>query len=72
MAGRRLDRVELISGMLLSVTALCSLMLALAAGTSAVAAFAGEQAVAQTAQGSLRLVKKAMRRSENGITIKDR
>ena len=54
MAGRkRKDRVELISGMLLSVTALCSLMLALAAGTSAVTAFAGEQTAAQAARGSL-------------------
>ena len=55
MAGRKgVDRVELISGMLLGVTALCSLMLALAAGTSAVSAFAGEEAAMQTVQGSLR------------------
>ena len=54
MAGRRgLDRAELISGMLLGVTALCTLMLALAAGTSAVATFAGEQTAAQAERGVL-------------------
>ena len=54
MAGRRgLDRVQLISGMLLGVTALCTLLLALAAGTSAVAAFAGEQAATQAEPGVL-------------------
>ena len=54
MAERRgLDRIQLISGMLLGVTALCTLMLALAAGTSAVATFAGEQAAVQIAPGVL-------------------
>ena len=54
MAGKKgRDRVQLISGMLLGVTAMCSLMLALAAGTSAVAAFAPEQAAARTETGSL-------------------
>ena len=54
MAGKRgLDRVQLISGMLLGVTALCSLMLTLAAGTSAVATFAGKQAAVLAEEGSL-------------------
>ena len=54
MAGRKgLDRVQLISGMLLGVTALCTLMLALAAGTSAVATFAGVQTQVQIEPGVL-------------------
>lgn len=55
MAGRKgMDHVQLISGMLLGVTVLCTLMLALAAGTSAVAAFAPEQTSAQPEIGILR------------------
>ncbi|MBQ7887466.1 MAG: N-acetylmuramoyl-L-alanine amidase [Clostridia bacterium] len=48
MAGRRKDRVQMMAGMLLGVTALCSLTLLFAAGTSAVQTFAGEQAAVQT------------------------
>jgi len=46
---KRIDRVRLMTGMLLGVTALCSLTLLLAAGTSAVAAFAGQKASQETA-----------------------
>ena len=46
MAGR-IDRVRVAAGMLLGVTALCSLALLCAAGTSAVETFAGQTAAAQ-------------------------
>lgn len=50
---KRIDRVKLMTGMLLGVTALCSLTLLLAAGTSAVSAFAGQEAAAQETKGRL-------------------
>ena len=46
MAGKR-DRVQMMAGMLLGVTALCSLALFCAAGTSAVQTFAGQWALLQ-------------------------
>ena len=54
MAGKR-DRVEMMAGMLLGITALCSLALLCAAGTSAVEAFAGQAASVQTTQEPGRL-----------------
>ena len=46
MAGKR-DRVQVMAGLLLGVTALCSLTLLLAAGTSAVQTFAGAHTAIQ-------------------------
>lgn len=46
MAGKR-DRVQIMAGMLLGVTTLCSLALFCAAGTSAVETFAGQTAAVQ-------------------------
>ena len=46
MAGKR-DPVQIMAGMLLGVTALCSVALLCAAGTSAVEAFAGQKASVQ-------------------------
>lgn len=46
MAGKR-DHVQMMAGMLLGITVLCSLALFCAAGTSAVQAFAGQKAAAQ-------------------------
>ena len=46
MAGKR-DRVQIMAGMLLGVTAMCSLALFCAAGTSAVQTFAGQKAALQ-------------------------
>ena len=46
MAGKR-DRVQIMAGMLLGVTALCSAALLCAAGTSAITVFAGQYAAAQ-------------------------
>lgn len=48
MKGKR-DRVQMAAGMLLGVTVCCSLVLLWAAGTSAVAAFAGREMAVQTA-----------------------
>lgn len=55
MAGRW-NRMQVMTGMLLGVTAMCSLALILAAGTSAVQTFAGQAASAQatSAPGRLR------------------
>ena len=55
MAGKR-DRVQMMAGILLGITALCSLALFCAAGTSAVQTFAGQKAALQAtaAPGSLR------------------
>ncbi|MBE5799524.1 MAG: hypothetical protein E7321_06195 [Clostridiales bacterium] len=45
---KKRDRVQIAAGMLLGVTALCSLALLLAAGTSAVQTFAAQQTAVQT------------------------